>query len=89
MNKKIIFVVVIAVLTAGLIIGGYFGWNAWKKFKINKEKSGADIEKTSLDSTAIEIPSVEVGVDPLENKPDVNPISNTNPFTNVKINPFE
>lgn len=33
------------------------------------------------------IPSVSTN--PLDNKPNVNPIDQTNPFNNIKTNPFE
>lgn len=89
MSKKVIFVI-IAVLIVGLAIGSYFSWSAWKKSKIDKEKLKVDIEQTENDtSIPLSLVPVEVGVDPLENKPDINPISNTNPFSNIKINPFE
>ncbi len=33
------------------------------------------------------VPSVSIN--PLDNKPNINPVDQTNPFTNVKTNPFE
>jgi flagellar basal body-associated protein FliL len=33
------------------------------------------------------VPSVSTN--PLDNKPDINPVDQTNPFKNIKTNPFE
>lgn len=34
------------------------------------------------------LPSIE-NPNPIENKPDLNPIDKTNPYKNIKTNPFE
>ena len=42
---------------------------------------------------SVEIPTKEVipsiNTNPLENKPNINPVDQTNPFKNIKTNPFE
>jgi len=93
MNKKtlIILIILIAiVLLAALGAGGYIYWNKWKKSKAGTEaleKAGEAAEKIIESATKGVLPSV--GVDPLENKPDINPADKANPFKNIKTNPFE
>ena len=93
MNKKtlIILIILIAiVLLAALGAGGYIYWNKWKKLKAGTEaleKAGEAAGKIIEGATKGLLPSV--GVDPLENKPDINPADKANPFKNIKTNPFE
>lgn len=35
------------------------------------------------------VPEIDPESNPLENAPDLNPVSNTNPYSGVKTNPFE
>lgn len=88
MPKKIILILIAAVLLIGLIIGGYLGWEKWKEFKVNKslDKAGDAAEKLIEDATKGVLPSI--GVNLLENKPDVNPADKANPFKDIKTNPF-
>ena len=91
MTKKTIFILVAVVLLIGLTIGGYFYWKS-KKPKLTPEesaleKAGETAEKITESATKGVLPSI--GTNPLENKPDVNPTSQTNPFKNIKTNPFE
>jgi len=88
MNKKIL----IAVLVLLILGGGYYYW------KTNMQKSPAeqavdDIQKTlesiNQDVSQGLLPAIDTTVNPMENAPDVNPYSNTNPFSDVKVNPFE
>lgn len=34
-------------------------------------------------------PAVNVGTNPLEKAPDLNPVDQANPFNNIKTNPFQ
>ena len=90
MPKKIIFIIIAIVLLIGLAIGGYLFWNSWKKSASSKvktiEKAGETAEKITESAAKGVLPSIQVN--PLENKPDVNPASKTNPYKNLIINPF-
>lgn len=80
MNKKVLIVVIAALVGAGL--AGYFLWG--KK----SGKSAEDATESILESATQGIlPSLETN--PLENKPDLNPADKANPFKNIKTNPFE
>lgn len=76
-----------------LAVGGYLGWKKWKASNplSSEEKalSGAEeaADKIIENATKGVIPSL--GTSALENKPDVNPADKTNPFTNIKTNPFK
>ncbi len=89
--KKETLIIIAAVLLIGLVIGGYFLWNNWKKSNSpeNKalESAGEAAEKITENATKGVLPSL--GTNLLENKPDVNPADKANPFKNIKTNPFE
>ena len=71
-------------------IGGYIYWDKWKKIKAGEdalEKASQATEKIIESATKGVLPSV--GVDPLRNQPDINPADKSNPFKNIKTNPFE
>ena len=91
-NKKIALIISIAVIClifAGLLIGVYFWWNDYKKAKTagiidgNKEAS----EKIMEGATKGTLPSISNN--PLDSKPNLNPVEKTNPIKDIKINPFE
>lgn len=88
-SKKML-ILIIVVLLAGLIAGGFIFWNKWKKSDSSSaqlEKAGEVAEEITESVTKGTLPSL--GTNPLENKPDINPANQTNPFTNIKTNPFE
>ena len=85
MNKKLIIVVSIVALLA-LVVGGYYYW------KIKPQQAAEDLQKTKANISAdvgnnvspdVTTPTVEL---PSTN---ANPYSKTNPFTNIKTNPFQ
>jgi len=92
-NKKtliILIVLITIVLLIALGTGGYIYWNKWKKLQVGKdalEKSGEAAETITGSATKGVLPSL--GTNPLENKPDINPADKSNPFKNIKTNPFE
>lgn len=90
LSKKVILIIIIAVVVVGLAIGGYFFWNHWKKSASpeNKaiENAGEAAEKLTESATKGVLPSI--GTNPLESKPDVNPVDKANAFKNIKTNPF-
>lgn len=89
-NKKIIFIIIGVVVLISLAVGGYFLWNNWKKPASSQTKTldnvGETAEKITESATKGVLPSIQTN--PLENKPDVNPASKTNPYKNIIINPF-
>jgi hypothetical protein len=51
-------------------------------------KPSQEPEQTAKTEQTAELPTY--GTDnPLEKKPDLNPVEKTNPFADIKINPFE
>ena len=90
MSKKILIIIIAAALIIAVSVGGYFFWN-----RKSKEDAGIKILETvgkaaeSITENAAKgvLPSMQV--DPLGNKPDINPIDKTNPYKNIKINPFK
>lgn len=89
-SKKAIIIIIIAVAVVGLAVGGYFFWNNWKKSASSENKAienaGDIAEKIVGDATKGTLPSI--GTNPLESKPNVNPVDKANAFKNIKTNPF-
>ncbi len=93
MNKKTL-IILIAIIAAVLLIAlgtiGYFYWDKQKKLKAGKdalEGAGESAEALTESATKGLLPSL--GENPLENKPDINPADKSNPFKDIKTNPFE
>lgn len=74
-----IFLVVIAVV-------GFFWWQI--NFKSTETPKGLGSELYQNQDTVNPAENLPA-VNPLENKPEVNPLSETNPFSNIKTNPFK
>ncbi|MFH1608645.1 MAG: hypothetical protein ABH951_01340 [Patescibacteria group bacterium] len=88
--KKSILIFNIVVVIIGLGIGGYFYWE--KNIKVSSEiKAIEDAEKSAQKITDSATQGVLPGINtnPLENKPEINPVDKTNPFKDIKTNPFE
>lgn len=83
MDKKLLIIVLVVVVLV-LIGGGYYYW------KIKTQKSAAQQATEDVQKTAADI-SAKVGnnVTPDVTTPNANPYSKTNPFTNLKTNPFQ
>lgn len=87
-RKKIIIVgIVAAVLAAGT--GGYFYYQKFKKAEEVDAIQNAGNVAEDLGKQAAQGVLPSIGTNPLENKPDVNPVSKTNPFSDIKTNPFK
>jgi FtsZ-interacting cell division protein ZipA len=94
--KKTILIILLSIAVVGLIIGGYFVCKKYFPFwekkassesqAIDQASKAADLlgEKTSQGT----LPDI-TSKNPLQNKPDVNPVDQTNPFKDLKTNPFE
>ena len=91
MTKKYI-IIVLVLLILGLAGGGYYYWKTNMQ-KSPTEQAVEDIQKTiesvNQDVTQGVLPVIDTTVNPMENAPDINPLSNTNPFSDVRVNPFE
>lgn len=95
MNKKI-FVGLIIAAAVLIVVGGGFGYWYYQKLK-NAEsanykvlnQAGQAAENLGKQASQGVLPSIDPGSNPLEKAPDVNPVSKTNPFSEIKINPFK
>ncbi len=80
--------IIAIILLIALGIAGYFYWINFKKSETKNalENAGNTAEDITNSATKGVLPSIQIN--PLENKPDVNPANKANPFTNIKTNPF-
>lgn len=99
MQKNTLVVVVILIVLA-IIASGYFYWSKYyqktelvapvmeQKIKeIEKvEEAGEVLIESYTKST---LPEINPQSNPLEKLPETNPIEQTNPFKDLKTNPFE
>ena len=89
MNKTT-FIIVISVILVIALGGGYYYW-----VTKNRADAGAQAVENATEAadkitdSAVEgvLPSLQIN--PLENKPDINPADKANPYKDVKTNPFE
>lgn len=93
MDKKIIITMIAAIVIVLLGIGGYFYWTK-TRVQTPQEQSQQIIGETTdvLNQSVSQgvLPSVDTEqVNPLKNNPDINPVNKTNPFTDIKTNPFQ
>ncbi len=82
-NKKnlIILAVIVAVIIIGAI-GGYFYLEKLKNYQQVQQITTTQTQQNPL-------PDFGVQTAPLQNVPDINPTTQTNPYKAVKTNPFE
>lgn len=91
MNKKSFIILAIVLIVVVAMAVGYCYYQ-----KVKKETTSADaIEQASnvtenLGQQASQgvLPSIDPQSNPMENAPDTNPMSKTNPFSGIKTNPF-
>lgn len=85
MSKKIIIIITVLIL---LIVGGYIYFYYYKNSKdVIFGNIGDTTQELLNDVTKGTLPSISTN--PMENKPDVNPVDAGNPIKNIKTNPFE
>lgn len=77
MKKSYLIAIVLAVVSLILLGAGYW--------YLQSKKSGTEVI-IKKDNEGV-LPSVSTN--PLDSKPNINPIDQTNPFKNIKTNPFE
>lgn len=82
-GKRNILLISISACFAVIILFfiGYFWWKGIKNTEtLSRQEAIEDATKGVLPSLSI---------NPLENKPDLNPVEGTNPIKKIKTNPFE
>lgn len=87
MIKKKIILAIIILLVAGAAAGGYFYWSKKNAGTNVLDKVNEATDKINNSATRGVLPSLQTN--PLENKPDLNPVDKVNPYKNIKTNPFE
>ena len=96
-NKKIIIIVVVAAVIS-LAVAGYFYWQKSEAPELTPEEQtleqslgqvGEAAGKITESATQGTLPSLDVNKNPLEKAPDINPVGQSNPFKDIKTNPFE
>ena len=83
-NKKNVLIITIVAVAVGLslLLGGY----VWFK-SVSKDPVDNSNQEAAQEAAKGVLPSLSSN--PLENKPNVNPVDNTNPIKEIKTNPFE
>jgi len=92
-NKTLVILIIIIAILA---VGGYFYWSKVIKTKpvVTPEQAAlenaGDAAKAITDSaTQGVLPSINPNTNPLQDVPDINPTDKSNPFKDIKTNPFE
>lgn len=88
MNKKILISVLVLLI---LGLAGYYWWFYKKPAPSAAEQAATDIQKTveSINQNVAEGIFGATTANPMENVPNVNPYKSTNPFSDIKTNPFQ
>jgi len=82
LNKKTL-TVVLAVVIVVLGIGGYVYWK--------RSLGSSTLQAPDFTGSTVEeiLPALDTSANPYETVSETNPVEKTNPFTDVKTNPFE
>ncbi len=88
MSKKLIIATVVVFV---LLAMGYW---YWKNTALTPEEQALqraeENTKVLTESTAQGVlPTLDVQANPVSNLPDANPVNKTNPFADIKTNPFQ
>lgn len=78
MSKKTLFIIIGAIII--LAAAGYFYWSG-----VSNDSDKGIMEN----ATRGVLPSLVPAENPLQDVPSVNPVDASNPFKNIKTNPFE
>jgi len=76
--KKSYLIAIVLVVVLLILLGASYWY-------LQSKKSGVEV----IIEPANEEVLPSVSTNPLDNKPNINPADQTNPFKNIKINPFE
>ena len=88
-NKKLL--ISLGILAAVLIVAvaSYWYYQYYQKSRKTEnaiERAGDAAENLGKEAARGTLPSINTN--PMENAPDTNPVSKTNPFSGIKTNPF-
>ncbi|MDD5547659.1 MAG: hypothetical protein PHN74_02050 [Candidatus Pacebacteria bacterium] len=89
--KKFILILIVAVVIIILGAGGYYYWNKMKTVSPESAviDNAGDVAGQITDSATQGVLPELGNTNPLENKADVSPTAKTNPFSDIKTNPFK
>lgn len=89
-KKSIVGLIVVLIITAAVFI--YWRYFYQKPEEMTKgtaiEQAGDVAEDLAEQASGGALPSINPQSNPMEDAPDVNPLSETNPFSNIRTNPF-
>ncbi len=88
MNKKLLIATIVALV---LLAAGYWYWKSTTALTPEEQtiqKAEDNAKALTESATQGVLPSLDV-TNPVSNLPDTNPVNKTNPFSNVKTNPFQ
>ena len=89
-NKTLVILIIVIAILA---VGGYFYWSKFMKGTTPEEtaidKAGDAANAITESATQGVLPSMAPATNPLEDVPDVNPINTSNPYKDIKTNPFQ
>jgi len=94
MDKKRTLIISLIILAVVLIIATVvFGYSYYQKSHKAVEtdavqQAGDTAENLGKSASQGVLPSIDPKSNPMENAPDINPVSKTNPFSSIKTNPF-
>ncbi|OGN03200.1 MAG: hypothetical protein A2651_02210 [Candidatus Yanofskybacteria bacterium RIFCSPHIGHO2_01_FULL_42_12] len=75
----------VVIILVVFVVIGFLWWQTTQK-QPSETQGGLGSELyQNTENPAENLPAVN----PLENKPEVNPLSDTNPFSDIKTNPFK
>ncbi len=87
MNKKLLIGTVVVLVVAAAAFGYWYYQR--NKAENALEQAGGFLKNLTDRAVKGVLPSIDPKSNPMENAPDTNPVSKTNPFTGVKTNPFK
>lgn len=93
-NKKLLTGLGISAVVLVVAAAGYWYYQYYQKSRRAGEanairQAGGAAEDLSEKASQGTLPSINPGSNPMGNAPDTNPVSKTNPFSGIKINPFK
>ncbi len=89
-KKNLVLAIAAAVLIVLLFVIYWFFWPIWQK----AQKPGASQNSNPLQSGAVQTTDdintkINSLTNPLDKKPDLNPVNKINPFSGIYKNPFK
>mgnify|MGYP001563426101 CR=1 FL=1 len=90
MNKKFLIGLVVLIIIAIAAFGYWYYQKSYKTAGTDALQKAGDLTKDLGEKAAKGVlPAINPNSNPMEGAPDTNPISKTNPFSGIKINPFK